>query len=194
ADEIVEGEAIVRGDEVDAGIGASPAMLVKIGASRQAIGQLADLAFIALPETAHCVPIFAVPFRPEDGEISDLIASFADVPWPGDQLYLREDRVLVNDFEESMQLVHPIRVAREGGGEIEAETIDMHVVNPIAQAVHDELEGARMEEIEGVAGAGEIHVETRILWPETVIGLVVDPAEAERRTHVVAFRGVVVDN
>jgi hypothetical protein len=37
ADEIVEGEAVVRGDEVDAGIGAAPAVLVKIGASRQAI-------------------------------------------------------------------------------------------------------------------------------------------------------------
>ena len=138
-------------------------MLVKIGAAGQPIGQLADLAFVALPETAHRVAIFAVPFRPEDREIADLIAAFADVPRLGDQLYLRDDRVLVNDFEESVQLVHSVRVAREGGGEIEAETVDMHVDHPIAQAVHDELEGARMEEIEGVAGAGEIQVETRIL-------------------------------
>ena len=51
-----------------------------------------------------------------------------------------------------------------------------------------------MEEIEGVAGAGEIQVEARIFRPEAVIGLIIDPAEAERRTHVVAFRGVVVDD
>ena len=79
-------------------------------------------------------------------------------------------RVLVNDLEESVQLVHAVRVAREGGGEIEAEPVDVHVVHPIAQAVHDELERARMEQIEGVAGAGEIQVEPRIFRPEAVIG------------------------
>ena len=65
----------------------------------------------------------------------------------------------MNDFEKSVQLVHALVVAREGGGEIEAEPVDVHVVHPVAQAVHDELERARMEEIERVAGAGEIQVE-----------------------------------
>ena len=46
----------------------------------------------------------------------------------------------MNDFEESVQLVHALVVARQGGGEIEPETVHMHVVHPIAQAVHDELE------------------------------------------------------
>ena len=42
ADEIVEGEAVVRGDEIDARVGTAAAVLVEIGASRQAIGEFAD--------------------------------------------------------------------------------------------------------------------------------------------------------
>ena len=71
----------------------------------------------------------------------------------------------MNNVKESVQLVHAIGVARKGGGEIEAETIHVHLEHPIAQTVHYQLERARVQEIKGVAGAGEIEIETRIFRP-----------------------------
>ena len=100
----------------------------------------------------------------------------------------------MNDFEEGVQLVHALLVARESGREIEAETVHVHVVHPVAQAVHHQLERARMEQIERVAGAGEIEIEPRIFRHEAVIGLVIDPAETERRAQVISFRGVIVND
>jgi hypothetical protein len=47
---------------------------------------------------------------------------------------LRNDGVLVNDVEESAQLVHVVEGAGEGGGEIEAEAIDVHLLDPVSQA------------------------------------------------------------
>ena len=84
ADEIVQGEAVVRGDEVDARVRAAAARLIKIGTARQAISDFADLSFVAFPKTADGVAIFAVPLRPENREIADLITAFADVPRLGD--------------------------------------------------------------------------------------------------------------
>ena len=45
-----------------------------------------------------------------------------------------------------------------------------------------------------VAGAGVIHVVARICRHQTVIGGVVDAAEAQRGAQVIAFGGVVVDD
>ena len=100
----------------------------------------------------------------------------------------------MNDFEEGVELVHALVVARQSRGEIEAEAIDMHVDHPIAQAVHDQLERARMEQIERVSRAREIHIVARIFRHEPVVGEVVDSAETERRTQVIAFPGVVVND
>ena len=194
ADEIVQGEAIVRGDEIDARIRAAAAVLIQIGAAREPIGDLADAAFVAFPKTAHFVAIFAVPFRPEHRKIADLITAFAHVPRLCDQFHLREHRVLVNDFEEGVQLVHALVVARQGGGEIESKTVHMHVVHPIAQTVHHELERARMKQIEGVPGAGEIHVMPGILRRQPVVGRIIDAAETERRPEMISFRGVIVND
>ncbi len=100
----------------------------------------------------------------------------------------------MNDFEEGVQLVHAFVIARQSRGEIEAESIHMHVDHPIAQAVHDQLQGARMEQIEGVPGAREILVETRIFRREPVVSQVVDPAKTERRPEVISFAGVIVNH
>ena len=80
----------------------------------------------------------------QHGEVADLVAARAHVPRLGDQLHLREDRVLVDDVEEGAQLVDVVQLAGQGAGQIEAETVDVHLGHPVAQAVHDELQDARM--------------------------------------------------
>ena len=80
ADQIVQRETIVRGDKIDAGVRASPVVLVQVGASAEPVRHLADASLIAFPKTANRVAVFSVPFRPRRRKIPDLIAALADVP------------------------------------------------------------------------------------------------------------------
>ena len=49
------------------------------------------------------------------------------------------------------ELVDLVQLAREHRREIEAEAVDVHLVHPVAQAVHDELDRARVLHVEAVA-------------------------------------------
>ena len=59
--DIVEREPVVRGDEINAGVGAAAVVLIKIRAAGQSIADFADQSFIAAPETPHRVAKFSVP-------------------------------------------------------------------------------------------------------------------------------------
>src|SRR5207302_5460112 len=86
AHQVVQREPVVRGDEVDAGVGSTAARLIEVARPREPRGQLRDLAEVATPESADRVAIFAVPFGPAHREVPHLIATAAEVPWLGDEL------------------------------------------------------------------------------------------------------------
>jgi len=44
-----------------------------------------------------------------------------------------------------------------------------------------------MQQVKGVTGAGEIQVKNGGFLRESIVGVVIDAAEAERRSHVVPF-------
>ena len=54
------------------------------------------------------------------------------------------------------------QLAGQGAGKVEAEAVDVHLDDPVAQAVHDELQHARVLHVERVAAAGEVHVVARV--------------------------------
>ena len=91
-------------------------------------------------------------------------------------------------------MVEAVGLAREDRAEVEAEAVDMHLARPIAQAVGDHLDHARMAEVERVSGAGVVDVVARLIGQQPIIGGVVDALERQRRAALVAFRGVVVDD
>ena len=62
------------------------------------------------------------------------------------------------------------------------------------QAVHDQLDRARVEHVQTVAGPGEVDVVPLVLGGQPVERLVVDAAERERRAELVPLGGVVVDH
>src|SRR5262249_13058026 len=64
---------------------------------------------------------------------------------------------------------------------------------PVAKAVHEELERSRMHHVQRVAAAGVVDV-VRAVLGETIVRSVVDAAETERGTELVALGGVVVDD
>ena len=149
----------------------------QIAAAGEPRSQLADRAAVAFPETPDTIAILAVPLAPEHGEVADLIAVWSEVPRLGDQLHFGEHRVLLDDVEERAESIDFPELARERTGQIEAKTIDMHLSHPIAQRIHDELERARMRDVERIAAAGEIDV-VRAVVGEPVIGRVVDDRAA----------------
>ena len=85
-----------------------------------------------------------------------------------------------------------MQLARQRRGQIEPEPVHVHVLHPIAQAVHHQLKHLRVPHVESVAGAGEIHVKARLAGNQAVVSGIVNALEAERRPHLVAFGGVVV--
>ena len=70
----------------------------------------------------------------------------------------------------------------------------MHLRDPVAQRVHDELQDLRRAHEEGIARARRIEVVPTIPVDEAVVGGIVDAAEREGWAHVVALCRVVVDD
>src|SRR5215469_2619112 len=87
-----------------------------------------------------------------------------------------------------------MHVTRESRGKVEPETINMHFQHPVTEAVHDHLKRAGVKKVQGVTGSGEIEIEPWILRHQSVIGLIVNTAKAERRTKMIAFAGVIIDD
>ncbi len=53
----------------------------------------------------------------------------------------------MHDIEESAQFVDFMELASQGAGQIEAETVDVHMCDPVAERVHDELQDARVSHV-----------------------------------------------
>ena len=107
--QVGEREAVVGGDEVDAGVRPPPGAPVQVGRAGEAARELADLAAVALPVGAHAVAIAVVPLRPAEREVAHLVAAVAEVPGLGDQLDAVEHRVLAHHVEEGAQRSAPRR-------------------------------------------------------------------------------------
>ncbi|EXI74696.1 MAG: hypothetical protein AW07_01624 [Candidatus Accumulibacter sp. SK-11] len=194
ADQVVQREAIMGGDEVDAGIGSAATVLVQIAGAGETVGELPHHAALTAPVIAHDVPVLAIPLGPADRKVAHLIATVPEVPGLGNQLHLRQDRVLVNDVHEGAELIHFVQFPGQRGCQIEAKTIDVHLDDPIPQAVHDQLQYPRMHHVQGIAAAGVVHVVAGSARHQAIIGGIVDTAKTQRRPQMVAFGGVVVDH
>ena len=169
-------------------------VLVQVGRAGDPAGELPEGRRLAAPEVPHGVAVLPVPLRPQWREVAHLVAARPDVPRLGDQLDLGDRRVLLDQVEEGAQPVHVVELAGQRGGEVEAEAVDVHLQHPVAQRVHDQLQGVRVPHVQRVAGAGVVHVVLRLAVHDPVVRAVVDAAHGQRRAEVVALGGVVVDD
>ena len=192
ADQVVEGEPVVGGHKVNGGRGSAPIMGVQVGGAGEPGGEFAQGGGLAPPKVPHRVPVFTVPFRPQGGEVTNLVAAFAHIPRFGNELHAGHHRVLLHQVEEGGQPVHVVQLPGQGGGQVEAEPIHMHFLHPVAQRIHNHLQRVRVPHIEGVAGARVVHVVGFRIVDKPVVRVIVDAAERNGRAQVVAFGGVVV--
>ena len=70
----------------------------------------------------------------------------------------------------------------------------MHLLHPVAQAVHDQLQHPGVHHVQAVTAAGVVHVITRLAAHQAVISNVIDTTETQRGPQMVAFTCMVVDN
>ena len=192
--EIAQRKPVVRGDEVDARVGLARGALIEIGAAGEPRAELGERLVTAAPEIAHGVAILAVPLGPEGWKIPDLIAAFADVPRLRDQFHLADHGILLNQIEERRQPIDIVQLARQRRRQIEAESVDVHLENPVAKAVHDQLQHVGMPHVQRVAGSGVVHVVPAVVCHQAVVRGIVDPLERQHRTEMVSLGGVVVDH
>jgi hypothetical protein len=78
-------------------------------------------------------------------------------------------------------------------GEIETEAVNVHFLHPIAEAVEDHPPDNRMIGVERVSSPAVVGV-ARAIFFEDVVSDVVNPPEAQRRSALVAFGGMVEDD
>ncbi len=97
SDEIVQGEAIVRGDEVDTGPRPSTLMIKGLPGSAEPFGERRSRRFAA-PEISNGVAEFIVPLGPAGREGSHLITAGAAIPRLGNQFDSAENRILAHGF------------------------------------------------------------------------------------------------
>ena len=69
----------------------------------------------------------------------------------------------MDDVEERRQPVDRVELARQRGGEVEAEAVDVALHREVAQRVHDEPQHARVDRVEAVAGARVVDVVALVL-------------------------------
>src|SRR5262249_38153608 len=102
--------------------------------------------------------VLSVPLGPAHREVAELIAAGTDVPGFGDQLDAGERRILVEKVKERGTAIVIVALATQGGSEIEAKAVDVHLRNPVAKRVENQLGGLWVSGVDAVSGAGEVQV------------------------------------
>ena len=184
----------MTGDEVDAAFGALARAPVEIGAATDAAGEEPDHSFVTAPETAYLVAISSVPLCPTAlREAANLIRAPC-IPCLGDDLHLSQDWVLGDALEQrGVKRQVTFFVPAQDGGQIEAETIHVHLHHPVAKRGQDEVSDHRVIRIDAVPGPSVVPIEAPVLLKHIEDGIV-QATQAEGRAQFIPLGGVSKDD
>src|SRR4029077_20344605 len=102
---------------------------------------------IALPVVPHCIPKSVVPLCPAGREGSSLVSAWSDIPRFRNQFDRRQYGILAARLQESALIVKPVRLPRQNRPQVETESIDVRLLNPVAQAVGHHLENPALSHV-----------------------------------------------
>ena len=163
ADQVVQREAVVAGDEVDAGVRLAAAPLVQVAASRSGAwrtrwpcrrrpsrsgGRCRGTCRSTRSTAPGSCPPGSRPAPTSHGSAISFTCERTGSWWMMSK--------------NAPSLFDLVQLAGQRAGQVEAEAVDVHLRHPVAQAVHDELQHARVLHVERVAAAGEVHVVARV--------------------------------
>src|SRR6267154_1407500 len=114
---------------------------------------------LAAEVVADIVPEPAVPLLPGVADEAPDLIEPGGVPGLGDELRARQGWVRL-DIPEDRRVRQraPRAVAGEDRRKVEPEAVDVHLLNPVAQAVHDHAADDRVIPIERIPAPREIGV------------------------------------
>ena len=133
ADQIIEGKTVVRGHEINRRSGAAVIVCIQVRGTGDTRSELAERGWLAAPEVADSVAVLTVPFSPLWWEVTDLVTALTDIPRLCDELDLADNRILLHQVKEGGEAIHIVEFSSQGGGQIEAEAVDMHLGDPVAK-------------------------------------------------------------
>ena len=143
--QICQGEAVVRGHEVDGGARPTQAPkavfedVLRAGQTgRQIVRSGDDVArglssHVCEPEITEGAAVVVVPLRERDREVAGLPSSGTHVPRFGDELRVGQNVVRGHRDEERVHRGKAGRETTESGGQVKAESVHAHVARPVAQ-------------------------------------------------------------
>jgi len=136
--QIVQRHAVMRRDKIDAGGRLAPVVAKQIAGAGESLGKLAEFPGVAAPECAHGIAVAVVPLGPAWREVPELVAAYPQIPRLRDQLDIGKCGLGTQRLENRGMGVEAAGVATQHRCQIEAETIDMHFLDPVLEAVDDE--------------------------------------------------------
>ncbi len=179
--EIAQRKAVVAGDKIDARLRPPIARRKDIRRAAKPRREFAQEARITAPKATERVAGAAVPLAKGRGESPELVAVLAQIPGLRDQLDSTQHWILMERRQPPRAPIKRAVITGQGRRKIEAKAVDLHLLDPIAQAVHHQAQGLGMAEIQAVAAATRVGVTSRVLDIEAVISGVVKAAQAQGR-------------
>src|SRR5204862_5656432 len=157
-------------DEIDALLWLALLALVNIGACHQPVGHGVGSAIVALQERADIVAKLPVPLLPAVANKAADLVETRSVPGFGNQLDVCENRIGL-DVPENWRRCHrsSVLVSRQDRREIETKAVDMHLGDPISQAVKNQPSDNWLVSVQRVAAAGEIGIPRFIISEDVIV-------------------------
>ena len=190
--QIVEREAVVRDDVIDA-LAQAPRRR-RVARSGDPGGQLAARCEHRRAKNGAPCRGSGRSTRPRPGKLPEPIAAGAEVPGFGDELAVRQHGVVAERLEERRVGCEAFLVAAERGREIEAKAVDAAENHPALQRRNRHLDDRSAVEGDAVAAARVVDVAGLIFGIEAEVERVVEAAERQRRAEFVALAVVVEDD
>src|SRR5215217_2362567 len=103
--EIVQGEAVVGGEEIDPGPWTATPMVIDVAGPCETGSKIAGCVIGVLPVIPDRIAIFIIPLGPAGWKAAHLVSTWADVPRLTDKLDLGQCWVLTHRIEEAAALV-----------------------------------------------------------------------------------------
>ena len=192
-------------DEVDRRVGAASTgyapVAEVIGRPRQPRGQVAEIASAASrgdrpglgqPEAAHGVAEMVVPVGGRSREPPRVPAVRPQIPRLVDELDGAQQRVGDHGHVEGVAGVEVLAVAAERDGQVEPESVDADLADPVAQRVEGHPDDGGAPEVERVPAARGVHEDRRVLLIRHVVGRLVESAPGDRGAVEAPLARVVV--
>src|SRR5438105_15346712 len=78
---VIEGEAIMGCNEIYTGRGTPVILFVQVRATCDTQGEFSQHTICTSPVIAYAITVLAIPFSPTRRKFSNLVSSFAYIPW-----------------------------------------------------------------------------------------------------------------